>query len=75
MVIGTDLPDPSSEPDLNELLKTYQIHCHSKTCRKYRNEKSRFHFGKFFTSRTIIAQPLPDSLPVHSKNEIMQNKK
>ena len=75
MVIGTDLPDPSSEPDLNELLKTYQIHCHSKTCRKYRNEKSRFHFGKFFTSRTIIAQPLPDSLSVDKKNEIMQNRK
>ena len=29
MVIRTDLPDPSSEPDLHELAKTYQIHCHS----------------------------------------------
>ena len=75
MIIHTDLPDPSSEPDLHELVKTYQIHRHSKTCRKYRNEKCRFHFGKFFTSRTIIAQPLPDSLSVDKKNEIMQNRK
>ena len=55
MVIRTDLPDPSSEPDLHEFVKTYQIHRHSKTCRKYRNEKCTLHFGKFFTSRTIIA--------------------
>ena len=47
MVIRTDLPDPYSEPDLHELVKTYQIHRHSKTCRKYRNEKFRLHFGKF----------------------------
>ena len=75
MVIRTDLPDPYSEPDLYELVKTYQIHRHSKTCRKYRNEKCGFHFGKFFTSRTIIAQLLSDSLSVDKKNEIMQNRK
>ena len=57
MVIRTDLPDLSSESDLHELVKTYQINRHSKTCRKYRNEKCRFHFCKCFTSRTIIAKP------------------
>ena len=55
MVIRTGLPDPSNEPDLHELVKTYQIHRYSKTCRKYRNEKCTLHFGNFFTSRTIIA--------------------
>ena len=35
MVIRTDLPDPSSVPDLHELVKRYQIHRHSKTCPKY----------------------------------------
>ena len=73
--ISTDLPDPRSEPDLFELVKTYQIDRHSKTCRKYRNENCRFHFGKFFTYRTIIAQPLLDSLSVDEKNEIMGNRK
>ena len=47
----------------------------TQTCRKHRNGKCRFHFGKFFTSRTIIAQPLPDSLSVDKKNEIIQNRK
>ena len=35
MVIRTDLPDPSSVPDLHELVKRYQIHRHSKPCPKY----------------------------------------
>ena len=47
MVIRTDLPDLSSEADLHELVKTYQIHRHSKTCRKYRNEKCNFIFVNF----------------------------
>ena len=51
--VRTDLPDPCSDPDLFELVKPYQIHRHSRTYRKYRNEKCRFHFGKFFTNRAI----------------------
>ena len=51
------------------------MHQHSKTCRKYRNEKCRFHFGKFYTNRTIIAQPLSDSLSVDVKNAIIGNRK
>ena len=74
-IIRTDLPDPRSEPNLFEIVKTYQIHQHSKTCRKYRNEKCRFHFGKFYTNRTIVAQPLSDSLSVDEKNVIMGNRK
>ena len=74
MVIRTDFPDPSSEPDLHELTETYQIYRHSKTCSNYQNEKWRFHFGKFFTIRTTIAQPMPDFLSVDKKNEIMQNR-
>ena len=56
-VIRSDLPDPSNELALFELVKTYQMHRHSKTCHKYRNEKCRFRFGKFFRNKTIIAQP------------------
>ena len=62
-VIRSNLPDPNNEPTLFELVKTYQIHSISKTCRKYRNEKCRFRSGKFFTNKTIIAQPLTDSVP------------
>ena len=57
-----------------ELVKTYQIHRHSKTCRKYRNDKCRLRFGKFFTNKTIIAQPLADSVPPDVKLQKMQQR-
>ena len=60
-IAWSDLPDAINEPVLLDLIKTYQIHHHSKTCRKDRNEKCKFHLGTFFTSRTIIAQTLEDS--------------
>ena len=75
IVIRSDLPDPNNDPALLELVKTYQIHCHSKTCRKYRNEKCRFRFGKFFTNKTIIAQSLADSVPPDVKLQKNRTKK
>ena len=68
----SDLPDSINEPILFKLVKTCQIHHDSKTCRKYRNEKCRFHFGKFFRTRTIIAQPLEDSVPEDNKRTKIQ---
>ena len=56
-------------------MKIYKFHRYSKTCRKYRSEYCRFHLGKFFTNRTIIAQPFSDSLSVDEKNEIMGSRK
>ena len=74
-IIHSDLPNPNTEPQLYELGKTYQIHRHSKTCCKYTNEKCRFHFERFFTSKTIIAVPLPNDLPLEIISKIMQNRK
>ena len=71
-IVRSDLPYSINEPILFKLVKTCQIHHHSKTCRKYRNEKCRFHFGKFFTTRTIIAQPLEDSVPEDIKRAKIQ---
>ena len=71
-IVRSDLPYSINEPILFKLVKTCQIHHHSKTCRKYRNEKCRFHFGKFFTTRTIIAQPLEDSVPEDIKRTKIQ---
>ena len=74
-IVRADLPDPNTESELYELVKTYQIHRHSKTCRKYRNQNCRFHFGKFFTNQTIIAEPLPKEMPDNLKKEIMEKRK
>ena len=32
-IIRTDMPDPASEAELFELVRTFQVHRHSKTCR------------------------------------------
>ena len=71
----SDLPDPNTEPLFLELVKTYQIHRHSKTCPKYRNDKCRFCFDKFFSNRTIIAQPLADSVSPDAKLQTNATKK
>ena len=42
--------------------KTFQIHCHSQPCPKYKNSKCRFTFGRFFTDKTIISIPLQHTL-------------
>ena len=55
---------PYSIPDmqLHQLVKMYQTHTHSKTCRKYKNLHCRFNFGHFFTDRTIVSKPLPSHI-------------
>ena len=73
-IIRTDLPDPLLEPELYQLVKTYQVHRHSRTCRKRRNEKCRFHFGKYFTSQTIIGQPLPEDMLESVKSDLLEKR-
>ena len=68
-IIRTDTPNSVSEKKLFELVKTFQVH----TCRKYRNDKCRFNFGKFFTGRTIVAEPLPKDVPEEIKNQVLKN--
>ena len=55
-------------------MKTFQVHRHSETCRRYRNDKCRFNFGKCFTDRTIVAEPLPDDMPEEMKNQVLKNR-
>ena len=71
-IVRSDLPEQSMN-QYCKFVKAYQIHHHSKTCRKYTNEKCRFHFGNFFISRFIIAQPLEDCIPDDVKREKMQH--
>ena len=61
------MPDPVKEKQLFELVKTFQLHRHSKTSRKYHNEKCWFHFGRFFSHWTIAAELLPDNMPEETK--------
>ena len=56
------MPSEEEDPHLYQLVKSFQIHCHLKTCHKYKNSKCRFKFGRFFTDKTIIAIPFQHSL-------------
>lgn len=58
--VQADLPSKEEDAELHNLVKMYQKHSHSKTCRKYKNIICRFNFGQFFTNSTIVAEPLPD---------------
>ena len=50
----------SLKNNLVAIVKEVQIHRHSKSCRKY-GTKCRFHFPRYPSDRTIIAQPLNKS--------------
>ena len=65
------LLNEQTEPELQELVKTYQKHNHSKTCRKYKNVNCRFNFGQFFTKRTCVAQPLNCDLNEQIRRNIL----
>ena len=56
--INVQLPDHLKDPELFELVKTYQVHTHSVACRKYNKNECCFSYGCYFTEKTIIANPL-----------------
>ena len=56
-ILNCNLPNREEKPELYELVRTYQTHSHSKSCRKYKNVSCWYSFGKFFTNKTIIADP------------------
>ena len=63
--IRTDLTDADKEPQLFDLVKNYQIHRHSKTCQKFKNESCKFHYGTYFTDHTIIAETLASNVAAY----------
>ena len=69
--VSAKLPDPSEQPDLYKYVKTYQIHTHSRTCWKYKKNKCRFHYGRYFSDRTIIAKPLSSDLNSNEKDDLL----
>ena len=47
-LISVSLPDPQNEPEVFTLVKTLQIHSHSRTCWKYKKNKCRFFICSIF---------------------------
>ena len=53
-IVKVYLPDPSETPELHNLVKTYEKHTHSRTCRKYKNVACRFGFGQFLLIKPFL---------------------
>ena len=49
-IFSACMGDPKVESTLYKLLKTYQIHRHSKNYWRYKNDNCRLHFHQFFTA-------------------------
>ena len=69
-----NLMSEQEDSHLYQLLKTFQIHSHSKTCPKYKNMKCRLKFGRSFTAKTIVARPLQKMLSHVEKFEILNKR-
>ena len=59
----TDLPDFKQEPKLFKLVKTFQIHCHTKICQIVKI---------IIVDFRTIAEPLSEELPSHEKLPILE---
>ena len=57
-IINVQLPNYLNDPELSELVKTYQVHIHSRTCWKYNKNEYRFSYNCYFTEKKIITKPL-----------------
>ncbi len=51
--VQANLSDEHRRPKLHQLVKMYQKHNHSKTCRKYKNVSCRFNFGQFLPNKLL----------------------
>ena len=69
------LPSEADDPELHNLVKTYQKHTHSRSCRKYKNIQCRFNFGQFFTITRMVAEPLSDDLDEAIKSDLQDKHK
>ena len=51
-VISANIPEEKCQ--LKNLVKKYQVHHHSKTCKKYHARECRFNFGQFFSKKQSL---------------------
>ena len=72
--VKATLPDKENDAEMFELVSTFQRHCHSRSCRKYKNIPCRYNFGKYFTEETIIAKPISDDVSDEEKRAVLDRR-
>ena len=65
------LPDETNEPELYNMVRTYQTHSHSKSCRKYKNSECRYNYGRLFTEKMLVAEPVSKDISDDEKTKIL----
>ena len=63
--------DYFNDQDLFDLVKTYQVHAHFRTCWKYNKYECRFFYDQYLTEGTIIAKPLDSKFSNDEKQAIL----
>ena len=69
--INAQLPDHLYNLELFELVKTYQVHVHSRICWKYNKNEGHFSSSCHFTEEKIIAKPSNSKFSNEEKQEIL----
>ena len=67
--INAQLPHHWNDPEQFELVKTCQVHAHSRICWNYNNE-CRFSYGRYFTEKAITAKSLDCKFCNDEKQEV-----
>ena len=67
VIIRADPPEEDKEQELFDVRKNFQTYRHTKTCHKFKNKCCRFHYGRYLTGHTIIAEPLASNIVVDVK--------
>ena len=60
-----------NDKDFFDLIKTYQVHAHFRTCWKCNKYECRFFYDQYFTEKTIIAKPLDSKFSNDKKQAIL----
>ena len=69
-----NLPNRENDCEFHDLVKMYQKHTHSRSCKKYKNIPCRFNFGQFFTNETVVSKPLADDIPDEQKVLVLKKR-
>ena len=65
------MPDHLNDPEIFKLVKTCQVHAHSRICWKYNKNERHFSYDCYFIDKTIIAKPLGSKFSNEEKQEIL----
>ena len=69
-----NLPNKENDCEFHYLVKMYQKHTHSRSCKKYKKIPCRFNFGQFFTNETVVSKPLADDMSDEKKLLVLKKR-